>query len=84
MWLLVLLLRHVIELICALAIPADQVADLKVLIDELPCGSPKPKHQYFSHYPELITQFGPLALLCTLRLESKLTYFKQCAKNKII
>lgn len=34
MWLLALLLRRVIELICALAIPADQVDDLKVLIDE--------------------------------------------------
>lgn len=67
-WQLVLLLRQVVDLICAPATMADQVAYLRVLIEEyvhfrsvtFPSKPLKPKHHYLCHYPELIKQFGPL------------------------
>lgn len=88
-WQLVLLLRQIVDLICAPAILADQVAYLKVLIDEyihfryvtFPSKPLKPKHHYLCHYPELIKQFGPLTRLWTMWFESKHTYFKQCARK---
>ena len=39
----------------------------------------RPKHNFLCHY--LIIQFGPLILVCTLRVESKHTFFKRCAKR---
>ena len=41
-----------------------------------------PKHHYLSHYPWLITQFGPLIRVWTLRFESKHAYFKKVARQK--
>ncbi|KAG1948860.1 immunoglobulin lambda-1 light chain-like [Pimephales promelas] len=74
-WQLVLQLREIVELICAPAITTDQVAYLKILIEEyiyfrrqlFPNEPLKPKHHYLLHYPELITHFGPLIRLWTLR-----------------
>lgn len=88
-WQLVLLLRQIVELICAPAISTDQVAYLQVLIDEyihfrrvtFPDFPLKPKHHYICHYPELIVHFGPLIRLWTLRFESKHSYFKECARK---
>lgn len=37
---------------------------------------------YLCHYPELITQFGPLIHLWTMRFESKQTYFKQYVRKR--
>lgn len=84
-----MLLRQVVDLICAPAIMAEQVAYLRVLIDEyvhfrcvtFPSKPLKPKHHYLCHYAELIKQFGPLIQLWTMRYESKHTYFKQCARK---
>jgi len=88
-WQLVLQLREIVELICAPAITTDQVAYLKILIEEyiyfrrqlFPNEPLKPKHHYLLHYPELITHFGPLIRLWTLRFESKHTFFKRCARK---
>lgn len=88
-WQLILQLREIVELVCAPTISTGQVAYLRVLIDEYlqtrtqSFGEHplKPKHHYLNHYPELIIQFGPLIRLCTLRFESKHTYFKQCARK---
>lgn len=88
-WQLVLLLRQIVDYICAPCITADQVAYLRVLIDEylsfraeaFPGIPLRPKHHYLCHYPELILKFGPLIRLWTLRFESKHTYFKQCARK---
>ena len=88
-WQLVLLLREVLDLICAPAISNGQIAYLRVLIDEylhcriqtFPDNPLKPKHHYVSHYPELIIQFGPRIRLLTLRFKSKRTYFKQCFRK---
>ncbi|KAK0144953.1 hypothetical protein N1851_016149 [Merluccius polli] len=88
-WQLILQLREIVELVCAPAITAGQVAYLKVIIEEylyfrkklIPDHALKPKHHYLCHYPELIGHFGPLIRLWTLRFESKHTFFKQCARK---
>ena len=88
-WQMVLKLREIVELVCAPTIIVDQVAYLRVLIDEyihlrtitFPDHPIKPKHHYLLHYPVLIIQLGPLIRLWTLRFESKHTYFKQCARK---
>lgn len=88
-WQLILQLREIVELVCAPAITAGQVAYLKVLIEEyvfscqrcFPASLLKPKHHYLCHYLELILHFGPLIRLWTLRFESKHTFFKQCART---
>lgn len=88
-WQLILQLREIVELVCAPAITAGQVAYLKVIIEEyiydrkklFPDHPLKPKHHYLCHYPELIIHFGPLIRLWTLRFESKHTFFKQCARK---
>lgn len=62
---------------------------LKVLINEylqfkkhiFPVHCLRPKHHYFSHYPDLIIHFGPLIRLWTLWFESKHVYFKQCVRK---
>uniref|UniRef100_A0A669BL90 Uncharacterized protein n=1 Tax=Oreochromis niloticus TaxID=8128 RepID=A0A669BL90_ORENI len=41
----------------------------------------KAKHHYLLHYAELILHFGPLIRLCTLRFESKHSYFKACTSS---
>jgi len=88
-WQLCLKLREIVDLICAPKIHTNQVAHLKILIEEyiqlrtatFPEKTLKPKHHYLVHYPELILQFGPLIRLWTLRFESKHSYFKQCARK---
>ncbi|CAM4664412.1 unnamed protein product [Leuciscus chuanchicus] len=90
-WQLVLQLREIVELICAPAITTDQVAYLKILIEDseyiyfrrqlFPNEPLKSKHHYLLYYPELITHFGPLIRLWTLRFESKHTFFKRCARK---
>lgn len=89
-WQLVLLLRHVVDLVCAPAILVDQVCYLEVLIEEcvhfshvtFPSEPLKPKHRYLCHYPEQMTQFGPThSNLRTVRFESKHAYFEQCARK---
>nr|XP_023659190.1 uncharacterized protein LOC111839475 [Paramormyrops kingsleyae]XP_023659191.1 uncharacterized protein LOC111839475 [Paramormyrops kingsleyae] len=88
-WQLLLQLREIVELICAPAITTDQVAYLKILIEDyiyfrrqlFPDQSLKPKHHYLLHYPQLITEFGPLIRLWTLRFESKHSFFKRCARK---
>lgn len=77
------------EIVCAPKIHTNQVAYLKLLIEEylearavVFSHSPlKPKHHFLLHYPDLILKFGPLIRLWTLHFESKHTYFKQCARK---
>lgn len=88
-WQLILQLREIVELVCAPAITAGQVAYLKVITEDyifhrkkhFPGHSLKPKHHYLCHYPELIIHFGPLIRLWTLTFESKHTFSKQCARK---
>ena len=88
-WMLCLKLRVIVELVCAPKIHSNQVAYLKLLVEEylelramvLSDHQLKPKHHFLLHYPGLILKFGPLIRLWTLRFESKHTYFKQCARK---
>lgn len=88
-WELVLMLTELVQLACAPAINMAMVMRLKDLIEdyiarrtELFPGTPlKPKHHYMVHYPYLITQFGPLIWLWTMRCESKHGYFRKCIRS---
>ena len=88
-WIQLLLLREIVDLICAPKISLDQVALLKDQITEYLCDRvtlfPEqpvtPKHHYMAHYPGLILHFGPLMRVWTLRFESKHSYFKNCVRK---
>lgn len=87
-WQLVLLLRQVVELVCAPALSESQAAYMKVLIEEyietrhllFPLKKLRPKHHYLLHYSDLTLQFGPLIRIWTMRFESKHSYFKRCIR----
>ena len=88
-WIMILTLREIAKLLLAPSISIGQVAYLKVLLNEylhlrisnFPNTNLKPKHHYLLHYPDLITKFGPLKHLWTLRYESKHKYFKNILKH---
>ena len=87
-WRLTLLLREIVELICAPQIEKGTVVYMNVLIedylqsrqDAFPVVTLKPKHHFLHHYPALTLQFGPLIRVWMLRFESKHSYFKRCAR----
>lgn len=70
-WQLCLKLREIAELICAPRIHQNEVAYMKVLLEEymylrnrmFPDHPLKPKHHYLLNYPDLILKFGPLIRL---------------------
>lgn len=87
-WDLCLRLRKIVEMVCAPKISIEQVCYLHVLVEEylelraeIFVTPLKPKHHFLLHYAYLISQFGPLIRLWTLRFESKHSYFKKCAKQ---
>ncbi|CAN7942004.1 unnamed protein product [Ixodes pacificus] len=88
-WCLYLTLRKVADIICAPKVNEEMVAFLRVLVEEyladrkelFPIILLKPKHHYLLHYSTLITQFGPLINLWTLRSESKHSFFKNCVRH---
>ena len=87
-WQIILLLRDIVEFVCAPQITKADVAFLNVLIEEYLEGRKtlfsntrmRPKHHYLRHYPSLIMHFGPLVRLWTMRFESKHSYFKRCIR----
>nr|XP_023666586.1 uncharacterized protein LOC111843326 [Paramormyrops kingsleyae]XP_023666587.1 uncharacterized protein LOC111843326 [Paramormyrops kingsleyae] len=88
-WQLVLLLRELVEFVCAPSLSESQIAYMKVLIEEyvemrqelFPHVNLRPKHHYLLHYADLSLQFGPLIHTWTMRFESKHTYFKRCIRS---
>ena len=94
-WHLVMELKEIVELCFAPCITehavgylSSKIADHKRLYKELfPERKLKPKHHYLEHYPDLIREFGSLINMCTMRFESKHSYFKRvihdshCFKN---
>ena len=82
-WKAMLLLRLIVELVCAPKISYSQIAFLSEIISgyiqlrccNFPHKKLRPKHHFVMHYPWLILQFGPLIHLWTLRFESKHRYF---------
>jgi len=83
-WQLVLLLREIVEFVCAPRLSEPQIAYMKVLIEEyvemrlqlFPHVNLRPKHHYLLHYADLTLKFGPLIHTWTMRFESKHSYFK--------
>jgi hypothetical protein len=67
-WMQLLLLREIVELICAPTISLNQVALLKDRVTDylqnrvslFPSRPTTPKHHFLAHYAGLILQFGPL------------------------
>nr|XP_054930443.1 uncharacterized protein LOC126537830 isoform X1 [Dermacentor andersoni] len=88
-WQQVLLLSEIVLLVTAHSITLPMVMRLQDLIEDYMTGrahlfpyvAMKPKHHYLIHYPFLITQFGPLIKMWTMRCESKHSYFRKCARN---
>ncbi|XP_071847349.1 uncharacterized protein [Apostichopus japonicus] len=88
-WQTVLTLREVVELVCAPKISKKQLQYLQDLIHIylqsrqrlFPNKRIRPKHHYLLHYPRLITQFGPLMKVWTLRYESKHKYFTRVSSS---
>ena len=87
-WRLCMLLRQIVEIVCAPKISLGMVAYLQCIIEEyityrkllFPEVTLKPKHHFLIHYPGLIMKFGPLMRVWTMRFEAKHSYFKQCAR----
>lgn len=64
-WEFILLLRQVVELVCAPTVSESQVAYMKILIEEYietrqALFPLRPKHHYLLHYSDLTLQFEPL------------------------
>jgi L-rhamnose mutarotase len=88
-WQLVLVLREVVELICAPTVTLEHIAVMQDKIEEyierhMECFPGKhliPKHHFITHYPALTVCCGPLIRLWTLRFESKHSYFKETVRT---
>lgn len=88
-WQMYLTLKAIVEILCSKRITMSQVAVVKLYIEEYihdrQCffsdQTLKPKHHFLLHYPQLILAFGPVIHLWTMRIESKHSYFKRCARQ---
>lgn len=85
-WLLVLLLRELVEVDRAPMLLQSQTAYLKVNYVEMrqelfPHVNLRPKHRYPLHYADLSLQFGPLIHTWTMCFESRHSYFKRCIRS---
>ncbi|XP_034245547.1 uncharacterized protein LOC117647759 [Thrips palmi] len=85
-WKLYLLLKSVVERVCAPALARTQVNEMRVLIDKYlkkrkRLGNKyKPKSHLLSHYPDLFFLFGPLVHLWTMAFEHRHQYSKRVAR----
>lgn len=88
-WEMLILLTQIIQLVCAPCTTEGLRAILWRLISEylelrvklFPNNNRRPKHHYLYHYPYLCLRYGPLFKVCTLRGESKHSYFKNCQQG---
>ena len=88
-WQLLLLLREIVELICAPKVSFAQILYLNRLVNLyveerlklFPADPLRPKHHYLLHYPWLIQMYGPLIRVWTMRMESKHSFFKRSARS---
>jgi hypothetical protein len=88
-WQMCLLLREVVELVCAPRLSISQIAYMETVIKEyiemrmelFPSIKLRPKHHYLLHYPRLTHLFGPLIRMWSMRFESKHSYFKRVARH---
>ncbi|XP_070410625.1 uncharacterized protein [Nothobranchius furzeri] len=88
-WQVILDLKEIVELVVAPVHTQETIAYLDVKVSEhrqrlrelVPGETLKPKHHYLEHYPHLITCFGPLVGVWTIRFEAKHSFFKQVARH---
>ena len=88
-WTMLMLLREIVELVCAPKISVAQMLYLNRLVQQYVEDRSKlfssvplrPKHHYLLHYPWLTQMFGPLIRVWTMRMESKHYFFKGCARS---
>ncbi|XP_067217409.1 uncharacterized protein [Linepithema humile] len=88
-WQCLLLLTEIVEIVCAPVLHVSHLPYLQTLIQNylitrrelFPDVPLRPKHHYMSHYPELITIYGPLIKVWTMRFESKHTFFKRALRS---
>lgn len=88
-WIFLVTMTELVEIVCAPEIHISNISYLSYLIEEyislrinlFPDVKIRPKHHYMTHYPDMILDFGPLIKVCTLRFESKHTYFKRAMRN---
>lgn len=88
-WQVILDLKEIVELVVAPVHTRETIAYLDVKVSEhrerllelIPGETLKPKHHYLEHYSHLITCFGPLVGLWTIRFEAKHSFFKQVARH---
>ena len=88
-WMCVLLLSEIVEIVCAPMIHKSYLGYLQNQIFQylsmrkmlFPGVNLRPKHHFLTHYCYLITQFGPLMKVWTLRYESKHRYFKRVVRH---
>lgn len=88
-WRMLLLLIEITQIICSPKILSNILSYLHNLIQEylhlrrtnFPSAKLRPKHHFFEHYPTLISMYGPLMRVSTLRFESKHTFFKTAVRS---
>ncbi len=77
-WQLYILLKGIVEIVCAPCFTREMVAVMDMLIQEylqlrllyFPVTSLKPKHHFLAHYPYLTLYFGPLIRMRTMRIKA--------------
>lgn len=94
-WQVILDLKDIVELVVTPVHTDETIAYLEAKIYDhrlhylelFPDVSLLPKHHYLVHYPQMISCFGPLISLWSMRFEAKHSFFKQvvhhsnCFKN---
>jgi hypothetical protein len=87
-WLLYLLLKQIVQLVCCKFITVLQIAHLHCLTEDylhrraaaFPEVNFRPKYHYLMHYASLTLKFDHLMHLWTSRFESKHSYFKRSVR----
>ncbi|XP_070406635.1 uncharacterized protein [Nothobranchius furzeri] len=88
-WQVLMTLKDVVELIMA-PVHTDETLgymDSKIsehryrYLNAFPGKKLKPKHHFLEHYPWLVTAFGPLVALWTMRFEAKHRFFKRLVRQ---
>jgi hypothetical protein len=87
-WMSLLLLREIVEIVTAPVIEKSYLPYLQVSINDYLSRRQilfeeklLPKHHHLHHYPDLITTFGPLIKVWSMRFESKHTFFKRAIRT---
>ena len=88
-WQALVLLQLIVEFVFAHKLHLNQICQLhRMILDymdtrksEFPDVPLRPKHHFITHYPYLMTKFGPLIHYWTLNFEKKHQYFKRIMRR---